>query len=126
VACADALAFPRKPAVWGLFCYPLIAARAARHSATSRVTSPPPTFGGSTATLYVGVHRHALHQTLDLDCDGCVAHPNLKAAASGTALLINDGQRDSVAEVQNLLHLGLEVVMSTAALAPSLLPGSER
>ena len=44
------------------------------------------------------------------------AHPNLAAAARGLTLLDEDGERDPVAEIDNLLHVEPPILVKTSPL----------
>src|SRR5205814_4333586 len=57
---------------------------------------------------------------LDPYGDGCVAHLNLTAAAMRTALLVDYGKSDSVAEVENLLKLHPKLVVRAHKVSEKL------
>ena len=85
-----------------------------RGVADSGIPLPPlpgEAFGGSTGLLDVGVESHTYDLAVLPHADCCVAQFNLAACADWTALHGEYAQANSITEVENLLCLGLVLLV---------------
>src|SRR5206468_2467007 len=84
-----------------------------RHRLTPLLGKP---FGGSTGLIDVAVAGRSHNHVLRPHEDPCLSQPNVAGASSRAGVVAEDGKDDSVAEIENLLWLDRELLVSADPL----------